>query len=138
MATLSAFFVGLLFAIGLGISGMTQPEKVIAFLDLFGAWDGSLAFVMGGATVMYIVFFRVVRGMAPVLTAHFHIPAHKQIDHRLLIGSAMFGVGWGLSGFCPGPALVSVGNGASGALIFAGSMVAGMYLFALADRLLPG
>ncbi len=131
----TAFIVGLIFAVGLGISGMTQPEKVIGFLDFTGNWDGSLAFVMGGATIMYFFFFRVVRGYAPVLTAHFHLPTKTLIDKRLIIGSAMFGVGWGLAGFCPGPALTSIGTGSSGPLLFVASMITGMYLFALFNHL---
>lgn len=129
-----AFGVGLLFSVGLGISGMTQPAKVIGFLDFFGNWDASLAFVMVGAVVMYFIFFRVVRGTAPILTTHFEIPTHRQIDSRLVIGASLFGIGWGLAGFCPGPALVSLGNAASGVFVFVGSMVAGMYAFSAFDR----
>lgn len=136
MHVIVSFFVGALFAVGLGISGMTQPEKVIGFLDFFGSWDGTLLFVMGGATTMYFVAFRVVRGHAPVLTANWNLPTRTQIDARLIIGSAMFGIGWGLAGFCPGPALTSVGTGMSDVLVFVGSMVAGMYVFAGLDKLL--
>ncbi|HUH03277.1 MAG TPA: DUF6691 family protein [Kofleriaceae bacterium] len=135
MQHLSAFIVGLLFAIGLGISGMTQPEKVIGFLDFFGTWDPTLLFVMGSAVPMYFCFFRAVRGYAPILTARFEIPTRTQIDWRLLSGSALFGIGWALAGFCPGPAIVSVGSGASGPLVFVGAMVGGMLLFALFDQI---
>lgn len=136
MPLLVSFAVGALFAVGLGVSGMTQPEKVIGFLDFFGAWDPALVFVMGGAVVTYALFYRVVRGAAPVLTQHFQLPTRTQIDARLVVGSGLFGVGWGLAGFCPGPALVSIGNGAREALIFVAAMIAGMYLWAAADRLL--
>jgi uncharacterized membrane protein YedE/YeeE len=135
MRHLTAFIVGAIFAVGLGISGMTQPAKVIGFLDLFGSWDPTLMFVMIGAMVMYFVFYRVVRGHAPILSEHFRIPTSRQIDKRLVTGAAMFGVGWGLAGFCPGPGLASIGNGAPSVLIFVGAMVAGMYLFTITDRL---
>lgn len=135
MPLVSAFFVGVLFAVGLGVSGMTQPEKVIGFLDFFGSWDATLMFVMGGAVVLYFFFFRFVRGYAPVLTAYFNLPTKTQIDPRLVIGSGMFGIGWGLAGFCPGPALTSMGNGATKVFIFVAAMIAGMYLFTLFDML---
>jgi hypothetical protein len=131
---ITAFIVGLVFSIGLGIAGMTQPVKIIGFLDFFGTWDPSLLFVMMGAMVMYFMFYRVVRGTAPILTEYFQIPTRRQIDGRLVVGSAMFGVGWGIAGFCPGPALASIGNAANGALVFAASMIGGMYLFAAVER----
>lgn len=134
MNTLVAFVVGAVFAVGLGISGMTQPEKVIGFLDFFGAWDATLVFVMGGAVVTYTVFYRAIRGTAPILTQHFQFPTRRQIDRRLIVGSAMFGIGWGLAGFCPGPALTSVGNGGTEALLFVAAMVTGMYAFEIVDR----
>ena len=136
MPILVAFIVGTLFAAGLGISGMTQPDRVIGFLDFFGRWDGSLMFVMGGAVITNLFFYRVVRGHAPVLGAAFRIPTSKQISPRLIIGSGMFGIGWGMAGFCPGPALVSLSNGATDVLIFVGAMVGGMYLFKLVEPLL--
>lgn len=134
MQQVSAFIVGLLFAIGLGISGMTQPEKVIGFLDFFGRWDPSLLFVMGSAVPMYFIFFRAVRGYAPILTTRFDLPTRRQIDWRLLSGSTLFGIGWALAGFCPGPAIVSVGSASSGAFVFVGAMIGGMLLFVLFDR----
>jgi uncharacterized membrane protein YedE/YeeE len=116
---------GLLFAIGLGISGMTQPAKVSGFLDFFGHWDPSLAFVMGGAVGVYFVAYRLVRRLrGPGFAALPSMP----IDARLVGGAALFGVGWGLSGFCPGPALASVGAGAHAALWFVPAMLAGMAL----------
>lgn len=121
---------GLLFAIGLGISGMTDPGKVIAFLDVAGAWDPSLAFVMAGAIGVHIVFAR--RALARPVTlsgAPIVLPANRAIDGRLLIGAALFGVGWGSAGFCPGPALVSaIGGRAPTAVAFLAAMLTGMVL----------
>jgi hypothetical protein len=135
MQAISAFLVGVLFAIGLGISGMTQPEKIIGFLDLFGEWDASLLFVMLGAVLTYFVFYRLVRGRAPLLAPDFQLPTALRIDRRLLTGAALFGVGWGLAGFCPGPALASIGSGTGGVLLFVAAMLAGMYLYELVERL---
>ena len=90
---------------------MTDPARVIGFLDFFGGWDPSLMFVMAGAVVVYFVVFRWVRGVAPVLTTQFEIPTRRAIDLRLVLGAGLFGVGWGLAGFCPGPGLVSLGGG---------------------------
>ena len=104
-----AFVAGLIFALGLGISGMTLPQKVIGFLDVTGAWDYSLAFVMGGAVVVYGIAYQLVRRMEkPRYAAKFHLPTSRKIDWRLLLGAMLFGAGWGLGGFCPGPALVSL------------------------------
>ena len=121
-----SFAAGLLFALGLGLAGMTQPDKIRAFLDVAGAWDPSLAFVMAGAVGVYFVAYRLLRGRAPA--------APRGIDRRLVAGAILFGVGWGLSGFCPGPALVSVGAGARAALWFVPAMVAGMALYRLFAR----
>lgn len=130
-----SFFVGLLFAVGLGISGMTIPEKVIGFLDVTGGWDASLLFVMGGATTTYFLFYRIVRGSAPIFGADFRIPTRRQIDKRLLGGATLFGIGWGLAGICPGPALTSLPILSADILIFVASMVAGMYAFTAFERL---
>lgn len=125
-----AFAAGVVFAIGLGISGMTIPAKVIGFLDFFGSWDPSLMFVMGGAVVVYFIAFRVIRGYsAPVLGDRFHLPTRKEIDKRLLFGSALFGVGWGLAGYCPGPALTSLPTASTPIITFVASMLIGMFLF---------
>lgn len=127
---LAAFAAGMLFAIGLGISGMTQPDKVIGFLDLFGKWDPALMFVMGGAVLVYGIGFRLLRRLArPILAAGFQIPTRKDIDARLLTGASLFGVGWGLSGFCPGPALVSLASLSADVFIFVGAMLVGMWCF---------
>jgi hypothetical protein len=125
----AAFASGSLFGIGLLVSGMTKPAKVIGFLDLFGAWDASLMFVMMGAIGVHLVAYRLIlkRG-APLFDAKFHLPARKDIDARLVVGAALFGVGWGLGGYCPGPALVSLGSGALSAFVFVGAMTLGMLL----------
>jgi len=133
---LGAFVSGLIFAIGLALSGMTQPAKVTAFLDLTGNWDPSLAFVMGGAILAYAPLYRLIRRrQAPLFAAAFAIPTRADIDPRLIGGAALFGVGWGLGGFCPGPAIVSLASGHISVVTFVASMLAGMYLFKLVDNL---
>ena len=131
MQVLVALVCGGVFAGGLALSGMTLPKKVQGFLDVTGAWDPTLAFVMGGAVVVYAaLYFGVVRRrQAPVFAPAFKVPTGTRIDGRLLLGSACFGVGWGLSGLCPGPALVSVGTGMGGLGVFLLAMVAGMGVF---------
>lgn len=128
----AAFVCGLVFAVGLGVSGMTQPAKVIGFLDVAGAWDPSLMLVMGGAlAVSFAAFRRVLRRARPALDDQFHVPPGHPIDARLVVGAALFGVGWGLGGYCPGPAIVAIATGARPALAFVVSMAAGMVLFRL-------
>jgi uncharacterized membrane protein YedE/YeeE len=129
------FTVGLLFGWGLMIAGMTDPGKVIGFLDLAGAWDPSLAFVMGGAIAVGFFAF----GMAKKRTSNFfggalHLPTSKDIDKRLVIGSLLFGAGWGLAGFCPGPGIVSMAAGEFKGLVFVVAMLAGMAVFEFTDR----
>jgi uncharacterized membrane protein YedE/YeeE len=120
---------GFVFAVGLALSGMTQPAKVSGFLDVAGAWDPSLAWVMGGAVAVYFAADRLARGWArPRFAAKFPARPSPRSDARLIAGAAIFGVGWGLSGFCPGPALVSVGAGVGAALWFVPAMLAGMAL----------
>lgn len=132
---LTAFAAGLLFAVGLVVSGMTQPAKVIGFLDVTGAWDPSLAFVMGGALAVYAVAFRLItKRPVPLLGGRFQIPSRTDITPRLLVGASLFGIGWAIAGFCPGPALVAFGSGMSEAFIFLPGMVAGMVLFRLWDE----
>ena len=127
-----AFVAGLTFAMGLGISGMTQPAKVIAFLDVAGAWDPSLAFVMLGAIGVHLIFARRVHSAAvPRFAPAFSLPLTKGIDLRLLLGASLFGVGWGIAGFCPGPAVVSVVTLAPTALAFVAAMLVGMAAYAL-------
>ena len=130
MQIISAGLVGLVFGLGLILGGMTNPAKVIGFLDLAGAWDPSLGLVMGGAMVVAAAAFKVAKGRArAVLGATLQIPQSRVIDKRLILGSLAFGAGWGLAGFCPGPALVSVASGAAEALVFVAAMLAGMALF---------
>lgn len=124
-----AFGTGGLFAVGLAISGMTKPSKVVGFLDLAGAWDASLAFVMVGAIAVHLVAHRlIVRRSSPLFDAKFHLPTRADLDRRLIAGAGLFGVGWGLGGFCPGPALVTAGGGSLGALVFVVGMTIGMLL----------
>ena len=126
---LAASGAGLLFGIGLGLSGMTQPPKVLAFLDVFGAWDPSLMFVMMGAISVHFALSRWIRRRdRPLLDVRFFWPTAKGIDRKLVVGSAIFGVGWGLGGFCPGPAIVTVGSGALSAIVFVTAMALGMGL----------
>lgn len=130
------FASGLAFGVGLIISGMTDPAKVLAFLDLAGNWDPSLAFVMGGAVVVGLVPFAIAkRRTTTLLGAPMHLPGRRDIDRRLIIGSLAFGAGWGLAGFCPGPALVSVAMLTPEAAVFTGAMLAGMALFEVLERL---
>lgn len=124
---LTAFLSGLVFAAGLAVSGMTQPQKVVGFLDVAGAWDPSLAFVMIGAIGLNIVLFRfILKRTGPVFGSVFQLPNRKDIDPRLVAGAALFGVGWGLGGYCPGPGLVSLAAGGIPALVFVIAMAAGM------------
>lgn len=121
------FVVGLLFGMGLILSGMTDPGKVLGFLDVAGAWDPSLAFVMGGAiAVAFFAFALARRRTTAFLGDAMHLPGTAPIDRRLLMGSLVFGVGWGLAGFCPGPAVVAAGAGVTEALVFTLAMIAGM------------
>jgi uncharacterized membrane protein YedE/YeeE len=117
-----SFVAGLLFAVGLGVSGMTDPRKVLGFLDVFGQWDASLALVMAGAIGVHLPFLRLVRARRPMAT-----PGDDRIGGRLVLGAVVFGVGWGLSGYCPGPALVSLASGRGAVLVFVVAMVAGSF-----------
>jgi len=135
MNVVSAFAVGLLFGIGLIISGMTDPSKIIGFLDVTGAWDPSLAFVMGGAVLVGFVAFRFARKRTvSLLGGAMHIPTVRQIDRPLVLGGLAFGVGWGLAGYCPGPAIVALGAGQDKAVVFVIAMIAGMALYESVDR----
>lgn len=132
---LSALLVGLIFGVGLILGGMTNPAKVIGFLDLFGNWDPSLAFVMGGAISVGLLAFRIAGGRPTSLLGEpMRLPTRDDIDKRLIVGSLVFGAGWGLAGFCPGPALVALGTGSLKATIFAASMLTGMAVFELIER----
>lgn len=124
---LAALGSGVLFALGLGISGMTQPGKVTAFLDFTGAWDPSLAFVMVGAIAVYALGSRLVlHRRQPVLADRFQVPTNRKLDGRLILGAALFGIGWGLAGFCPGPAIVSLSSLQTASLLFVAAMLMGI------------
>lgn len=135
MRSLTSFLAGLVFGIGLLVSGMANPAKVLGFLDLAGAWDPSLAFVMAGAIAMGFFAFRAMTGrtVSPI-GAELKLPGAAPIDRRLVAGSLLFGIGWGLAGFCPGPAVVAVGMAQGKAALFALAMIAGMALFELLER----
>ena len=136
MPALLVFGAGMLFAVGLALSGMTQPQKVIGFLDVTGDWDPDLAFVMGGALLTYAPAFRwVTRRKSPVFASLFRIPTRRDITPSLVVGASLFGIGWGLSGLCPGPALASITTGAPMILVFLGAMIAGMTAHRLIDQL---
>lgn len=130
---LIALFAGVLFGAGLAVSGMADPQRVRGFLDLLGAWDPTLAFVMGGALVPMVIAWRVQKRMAaPVSAAQFSLPAHRDIDPRLVGGAALFGVGWGVAGLCPGPAIADLAIAPVPAAIFVMAMLVGMILHRLA------
>lgn len=127
MRILLGFLSGLLFGVGLIIAGMSDPAKVLNFLDVFGTFDPSLAFVMGGAAITTFLGYRVVwRRERPLLLADFQIPSRRDIDGDLLLGAATFGIGWGIGGFCPGPAWTALPLAAPGTLVFLPTMLIGM------------
>lgn len=126
MRNLVAFFVGSLFGTGLLISGMTDTRKVQGWLDIFGNWDPTLAFVMGGAIVPMAIAWRLTKGRSAFLGGPFPNPSDPRIDRRIVVGSVLFGAGWGLSGLCPGPAIASLSFGGISGLVFAIAMIAGM------------
>lgn len=128
--TAAAFVVGFVFALGLGISGMTQPEKVISFLRLGSGWDPSLMFVMLGAIPVHFVVYRFIKGKtSPLFDTKWHVPTSREINKPLIVGSLLFGLGWGLGGFCPGPAIASGGALQKEALVFLVTMTLGMLLY---------
>jgi uncharacterized membrane protein YedE/YeeE len=123
-------FAGVLFGLGLAVSGMVDPQKVIGFLDVAGHWDPTLAFVMGGALLVAIPTFRLIfRRSRPVLADDFDLPSKDSLDASLLGGAALFGVGWGLSGFCPGPSVTALASGLVPVFAFVAAMIAGMALY---------
>ena len=129
MAGIVAVVTGLLFGAGLAASGMTNPEKVQGFLDLTGVWDPSLMFVMGGAVVVTLISFRFILKLSrPYFSEQFHLPSSTSIDNRLIIGAALFGTGWGLVGYCPGPALAAIAYLNSDVMIFLVAMFVGAFL----------
>ena len=132
MTVVIAAIVGLIFGLGLLVSGMANPHKVLGFLDLAGPWDPSLALVMGGAVAVGLVGFAWARKrQRSLLGQPMQLPTRQDIDAPLVIGSALFGIGWGLAGYCPGPALVGITAGMTSAIIFSAAMLAGMVLFGL-------
>ena len=123
-----ALVSGLLFGAGLVVSGMTQPTKVIGFLDLFGAWDASLMLVMGGAIGVHFFAYRfIAKKSAPLFATKFAVPTRRDIDAKLIVGALLFGAGWGLGGFCPGPGIVASASGATSVLVFMAALLAGTY-----------
>lgn len=131
-----AFISGLIFALGLGLSGMTQPQKVIGFLDLFGHWDPSLIFVMAGAIAVNGLYFWLLKPKfsQPLFAPRYFLPELKTLTPRLILGAAIFGIGWGLAGYCPGPALTSLASGQLAPLVFVAAMGVGMWVFRWWDR----
>lgn len=124
-----AFLVGLIFSIGLGIAGMTQPQNIIGFLDPWN-WDSSLLFVMAGAVGVHLITYPIVRKrLSPYLDTKWHTPTRNDLTIRLVLGAMLFGIGWGLGGFCPGPGLTSLASGDLRAFIFVAAMIVGMILF---------
>ena len=122
-----AYAIGLIFGIGIMISGMANPAKVLNFFDIAGTWDPSLAFVMGGAVLVAAVgYFFVLKRPMPVMDAKFHLPVVREVNLPLVAGSATFGVGWGIAGFCPGGAIPAIGTGRSEVLLFMAALMAGM------------
>jgi uncharacterized membrane protein YedE/YeeE len=135
MHRITEFFVGLLFGLGLLLSGMTDPAKVLGFLDFFGHWDPSLAFVMGGAIAVGFFAFALARKRTTnFLGGALHMPKSRDIDKRLVLGGLTFGAGWGLAGFCPGPGIVSMASGEVKAAVFVAAMVVGMVIYELVER----
>ena len=138
MSFLVNLALGLLFGTGLIVSGMSDPAKVLNFLDLSGTWDPSLAFVMGGAVLTAFVGYRLVLTRpGPIADGRFHLPEKTEIDARVIIGPGLFGIGWGIGGFCPGPALTALGLGSAGTLAFVPAMVIGMWAARLLGEARP-
>jgi uncharacterized membrane protein YedE/YeeE len=136
MLIITSLLAGLVFGLGLIVSGMANPAKVLGFLDLTGAWDPSLMLVMAGAIAVGMpAFWLAKRRTVTLIGAPIELPTEERIDRKLVIGSALFGIGWGIAGFCPGPALVGIGIGLPKALLFSAAMVAGMALFELLRRI---
>jgi uncharacterized membrane protein YedE/YeeE len=140
MVILLQFGIGLVFGLGLLVSGMSNPAKVLNFLDLGGIaagnWDPSLAFVMAGAVAVTSIGYRLaLRRAQPLFGEGFHLPTKRELDVRIFVGPAIFGIGWGLAGFCPGPALVALGYGSRAAFVFVAAMVAGMWIARFLGRL---
>ena len=133
MTLITAFLFGVIFGLGLGISGMTQPARIIGFLNVAGRWDPTLLFVMGAAlATSFVLFPAILKRSAPILAERFDLPERRSIDTPLIAGATLFGIGWGLSGYCPGPALVSIVTGATPVVVFIAFMAFG---FAIGNRM---
>lgn len=133
-----SFVVGFIFAIGLGVSGMTQPHKIISFLDIFGNWDISLMFVMVGAILVHSVAYPLVRKRpSPLFASSFQVPARKELTKSLILGSFLFGIGWGIGGYCPGPAVTSLVSLREPVFAFVISMIIGMLIYRKVENKLP-
>ena len=127
MRLIATYLIGLVFGVGISISGMANPAKVLNFFDVFGSWDPSLIFVMGGALVTTFIGYKLVFGRAaPIMDGKFHLPTKTSLDLPLIGGSALFGVGWGIAGFCPGGALPALGTGRVEVFIFTAALIAGI------------
>lgn len=137
MKYLSFFLTGLIFGIGLVISGMANPQKVQNFLDIFGTWDPSLAFVMGGAIAITLPGYLLIQKKLnrPLFSSAFHWPTRTDLDFNLITGSILFGIGWGLGGLCPGPALVALASLSPGVLVFVAAMLFGMWTAKMLKRM---
>ena len=138
MFIFTSLLAGLVFGLGLIVSGMANPAKVLGFLDLTGNWDPSLALVMGGAIgISFFAFLFAQKRSRSLIGADMRLPGGRDIDRRLVVGGLLFGVGWGIAGFCPGPGLVALGMGEVKALIFVASMLTGMIVFEFLERRRP-
>lgn len=136
MRFLTSYLIGLIFGVGISISGMANPAKVLNFFDFAGTWDPSLAFVMGGAVIVAFVGYRIVlRQDGPLFEDLFQVPSRRDLDMSLIGGSAVFGVGWGIAGFCPGGALPAIGTGRSEVLIFVAALLAGIFAAKFLQRM---
>ncbi|MEM7644030.1 MAG: DUF6691 family protein [Pseudomonadota bacterium] len=138
MRLITSYIVGLVFGIGIALSGMANPAKVLNFFDFAGSWDPSLAFVMGGALAITLAGYRfVLRAPGPLLETRFLIPTKTDLDARLIGGSALFGIGWGIAGFCPGGALPALGTGVPEVFLFVAAVIAGIWIARFLQRLTP-
>lgn len=139
MRLISTYLIGLIFGVGISISGMANPAKVINFFDVAGTWDPSLAFVMGGALVVAFFGYRIVlKRPAPMMGQRFQLPTRRDLDLPLIGGSALFGVGWGIAGFCPGASLPALGTGRSEVFFFTAALLAGIFAAKLLQSVLAG
>jgi uncharacterized protein len=135
MTMFTSLLAGLVFGLGLIVSGMANPAKIHGFLDFAGRWDPSLAFVMTGAIAVGVIAFAMAnKRTVSLIGAEMKLPTARHIDRRLVVGSALFGIGWGVAGFCPGPGLVALGMGEAKAVVFVAAMLAGMAVFELLER----